>query len=173
MPASSFHARCTTQDIGKTVSFRPGLPVKAMLAKPTNGISEVLDKYHEQPFTVEYKYDGERAQVLPLATQLRVLRSCSYPLTQPGLASVCCVLYLCSFLTCCDQPCDLELCMRTRSCACEGYITASRRLAWRVRWPRGLNKVSADQWLSQRMLACLLPPGCHAHTQRHAGDQHV
>ena len=51
------------QDIAKSVTFRPGLPVKAMLAKPTNGISEVLDKYQEQPFTVEYKYDGERAQV--------------------------------------------------------------------------------------------------------------
>ena len=54
------------QDIAKSVTFRPGLPVKAMLAKPTNGISEVLDKYQEQPFTVEYKYDGERAQVLPV-----------------------------------------------------------------------------------------------------------
>ena len=46
------------------MAFRPGLPVKSMLAKATNGISEVLDKYQDQPFTVEYKYDGERAQVL-------------------------------------------------------------------------------------------------------------
>lgn len=34
-----------------------------MLAKPTNGISEVLDKFQDSEFTVEYKYDGERAQV--------------------------------------------------------------------------------------------------------------
>lgn len=27
------------------------------------GVSEVLDKFSNQPFTCEYKYDGERAQV--------------------------------------------------------------------------------------------------------------
>ena len=66
-PASALAAM---RDCGPLAGHRqvcdlpPGLPVKAMLAKPTNGISEVLDKYQEQPFTVEYKYDGERAQVL-------------------------------------------------------------------------------------------------------------
>lgn len=34
-----------------------------MLAKPTNGISVVLDRFQEMLFTCEYKYDGERAQV--------------------------------------------------------------------------------------------------------------
>ncbi len=43
--------------------FTPGVPVKPMLAKATTGISEVLDKFSEQEFTCEYKYDGERAQV--------------------------------------------------------------------------------------------------------------
>ncbi|KAM0005580.1 putative DNA ligase (ATP) [Helianthus debilis subsp. tardiflorus] len=50
-------------DLPKTCCFSPGVPVGPMLAKPTKGVSEILDKFQNMEFTCEYKYDGERAQV--------------------------------------------------------------------------------------------------------------
>jgi DNA ligase-1 len=41
----------------------PGVPVAPMLAKPTKAIGEVLKRLSGLAFTMEYKYDGERAQV--------------------------------------------------------------------------------------------------------------
>ncbi|CAI5523747.1 unnamed protein product [Closterium sp. Naga37s-1] len=53
--------------VPEACQFTLGVPVGPMLAKPTRGISEILDKLQGLTFTCEYKYDGERTQVHGLA----------------------------------------------------------------------------------------------------------
>lgn len=50
-------------NLPKTCSFTLGVPVGPMLAKPTKGVSEIVQKFQDTEYTCEYKYDGERAQI--------------------------------------------------------------------------------------------------------------
>ncbi|XP_052195716.1 DNA ligase 6 isoform X2 [Diospyros lotus] len=50
-----------------TLSMVPGIPIKPMLARITNGIPQVLKTFQNKAFTCEYKYDGQRAQIHRLA----------------------------------------------------------------------------------------------------------
>ncbi|KAK4416448.1 DNA ligase 6 [Sesamum alatum] len=46
-----------------TLSMVPGIPIKPMLAKITNGAPQVLKNFQYRAFTCEFKYDGQRAQI--------------------------------------------------------------------------------------------------------------
>ncbi|POO01131.1 DNA ligase, ATP-dependent [Trema orientale] len=50
-------------NLPNTCSFTLGVPVGPMLAKPTKGVSEIVQKFQNTEYTCEFKYDGERAQI--------------------------------------------------------------------------------------------------------------
>jgi len=47
-----------------TCKFTPGVPVGPMLSKAITSVPEALNKFRDVELTCEYKYDGERAQVI-------------------------------------------------------------------------------------------------------------
>ncbi|KAD4888374.1 hypothetical protein E3N88_20447 [Mikania micrantha] len=51
----------------ETLSMVPGIPIKPMLAKITNGIPQVLKLFQGKAFSCEFKYDGQRAQIHKLS----------------------------------------------------------------------------------------------------------
>ncbi|CAI5965343.1 unnamed protein product, partial [Closterium sp. NIES-64] len=57
--------------VPEACQFTLGVPVGPMLAKPTRGISEILDKLQGLTFTCEYKYDGERTQGLTFTCEYK------------------------------------------------------------------------------------------------------
>ena len=46
------------------VHMEIGIPFSPMLAQPTKGIDEIFERLKGKSFTAEWKYDGERAQVM-------------------------------------------------------------------------------------------------------------
>ena len=80
------------ENLSEHVHFAPGIPIKAMLARPTNGVTEVLDKFSGCEFTCEYKYDGERAQVW-LTHQSSLQLTCA-----PAAAGKYCIRMTCFLL---------------------------------------------------------------------------
>ncbi|KAL8161820.1 hypothetical protein V2J09_013309 [Rumex salicifolius] len=50
-----------------TLEMVPGIPIRPMLAKITNGVAQVVTLFKNKSFTCEHKYDGQRAQIHKLA----------------------------------------------------------------------------------------------------------
>lgn len=114
----------------------PGVPLKPMLAKPTKSIGEVLDRFQDQEFSCEYKYDGERAQVHLLQDgSVKIYSRNSEDMSQryPDLVSI-----VKSFLRAQSEKLDSN-CSPTMILDCEA-----------VAWDREAEKILPFQVLSTR-----------------------
>jgi DNA ligase-1 len=58
-----FSHQGSKKQLCEVCKLKVGVPVAPMLAKPSKEINEVLKRLSGLAFTMEYKYDGERAQV--------------------------------------------------------------------------------------------------------------
>lgn len=51
------------KDLPKYCHIRPGVPVRVMLGKPIVSLNAIFEQFADALFTMEWKYDGERAQI--------------------------------------------------------------------------------------------------------------
>jgi len=52
-----------TAELNKHCTLTAGVPIQAMLGKPVTSVADVLKHFGPTAFTLEWKYDGERAQI--------------------------------------------------------------------------------------------------------------